>query len=395
MSGEEQRDAGRPDEDRSPGGAEAPRQPPHPLDRVWFHPSELSARLGGEVPVAPRTPRRDWGLATLTAAAAVVTTLGVVAATGGFSGSVSVHARASLATAALGPGSAPVTNVAAKSRASIVAVRATGADPAAAPTTGSGVALGSTEVLTAASLLTGAVTVTVSNGGRVLGATIVGVDPTTDLALLRTSGGELDAAPLGSSRDLEVGETVVGLGMAGGDHRWVGQGLVSSIGRLTTTTSGLVMAGLVETDLRPAQLVAGGALLDRDGNVVGVLTAAAPGHAVPIDWARDLAEQLATSGRVSHGYLGVDAVDAGDQAGGGARVSVVVAASPAAVAGLRPADVITALGGERITDIADLLAVVAQLRPGDPVDVIVIRGSERVHLKVTLGERSASSAIGG
>lgn len=385
MSGEEHRDAGRPDGDEDPDD-EASGVPPHPLDRLWFHPSELSAHLGSEVPIATSPPpRRDWGLAGLSAAVAVLVTLAVVAATGGFAGDASDRAGASLATAVLGLGSDPVTDLMAESRASVVAVRATGTDPSGAPTTGSGVALGRTEVLTAASILTDAVTVTVADDGRVHAATLVGVDPATDLALLQVPDGGLDAAPLGTSDDLEVGQMVVGVGMAGGDHRWAGQGLVSSIDRLVTTPAGLVMAGLVDTDLDPSPTVAGGALLDREGEVVGILTAAAPGFAVPIDWARDLAEQLATSGHARHGYLGVGALDAGDVDGGGARVSVVAEASPAAVAGIRPGDVITAFGGERITDFADLATVVAQLRPGDPVDVMVTRGSERVRLETTLG----------
>jgi putative serine protease PepD len=395
MSGEEHHDAGRPDGDDGPDDREASGVPPHPLDRVWFHPSELSAQLGNEVPAtAPGPPRRDWGLATLTAAAAVLATLAVVAATGGFSGDASDRASVSIATAVLGLGSGDaVTDLVAESRASIVSVRAAGADPAVAPTTGSGVALGRTEVLTAASILTNAVSVTVATDGRVLTATVLGIDTSTDLALLDVPDGGLGAAPLGSSDDLDVGQMVVGVGVVGGDHRWAGQGLVSSIGRLVTTTSGIVMAGLVETDLEPGQSVAGGALLDGNGEVVGILTAAAPGHAVPIDWARDLAEQLATSGHARHGYLGVDAVDAGEVGGGGARVSVVAGESPAAAAGLRQGDVITALGGERITDFADLVTAVAQLRPGDPVDVMVTRGSERVRLKATLGERTLPTPV--
>jgi putative serine protease PepD len=392
MSGDEEHDAGRPDSPGDPDGGEASGLPPHPLDRVWFHPSELSAHLGNEVPMAaPRSPRRDWGLATITAAAAMIATLAVVAATGGFSNSSGGRDRASIATAVLGLGGDSVTDLLAGSRASVVGVRVTRADPAAVPTIGSGVALGRTEVLTAASIVAESVTVTVSTDGRVLSATVVGIDPTTDLALLRVPDGGLGAAPLGSSDELAVGQTVVGVGMAGGDHRWAAQGLVSSIGRLVTTSSGAVMAGLVETDLEPGQTVAGGALLDASGEVVGILTAAAPGRAVPIDWARDLAEQLATSGQASHGYLGVDATEAGDLAGGGARITVVADASPAAAAGLRIDDVITSLGGERITDVADLVTAVAQLRPGDPVDVMVWRGDKRINLKAALGERTLTT----
>ncbi len=369
---------------------EASGLPPHPLDRVWFHPSELSARLGTEVPAPapPRPPGRDWGLAAITAVAAMVATLAVVAATGAFSSDGGNREQASIATSVLGLGDGPsVTDLVSANHGSVVAVRATSTDPAVAPVTASGVALSRTEVLTSATVVAGARAVTVAADGRVLTATIAGVDPSTDLALLRVPDAELTPGTFGTSDDLEVGQTVVGIGMAGGDHRWAAEGVVSSLGRLVTSGAGVVMAGLVETDLRPGTPVAGGAIVDAEGHVVGVLTGAAAGRAVPIDWARDLAQELAASGQVRHGYLGVDATDAGDRPGGGARITVVAPDGPAGAAGLAPGDVVTTLAGDRVSDVADLLAAVARRHPGDPVDVIVWRGDGRSTIKVTLGER--------
>jgi S1-C subfamily serine protease len=370
--------------------------PPHPLDRVWFHPSELFAQppspSGTETPQGGRRSR-DWGLAAAAVVVGAVATLAVLAATGTLGSDGRGQTPGAVATAVSGLANNSISAVVTASGGSVVAVRVIGTDTTAAPVTVSGVALARSEVLTSASALVGAVAITVATEGRVLTAEVAGVDPDTDLALLRVAGGELTAARLGSSDELEVGETVVGVGVAGGDHRWAGQGIVSALGRLVTIGNGTLMPGLVETDLRPGAAVSGGALLDSTGAVVGVLTGAAPGHAVPIEWARDLAEQLATSGRAYHGWLGVDAVDAGDHPGGGARVTGVATFTPAQAAGLAPGDVITAIGGQRVTDFADLVAALAQRRPGDPVVMMVWRSGQRLRMEASLGERGATAPL--
>jgi putative serine protease PepD len=288
-----------------------------------------------------------------------------------------------------------IAELVASSGASVVAVRVTGLDPAAPPITASGVALGRREVLTGAGVVAGAVTVTVATDGRVLDAEVVGVDADTDVALLRVREGDLPPARLGEADELSVGQSVFGLGIAGGDHRWVGRGIVSSLDRMVPTMTGGVLAGLVETDLRPGTAVPGGALLDASGAVVGILSGAAPGRAVPIEWARDVADQLATNGVARHGVLGVQAVDAGDRPGGGARVTGVLPGGPAEVAGLHSADVVTAVGGERITDVADLVAAVARRRPGDPVVVVLWRGEDRRRVEANLGDRALTPAAMG
>jgi len=152
--------------------------------------------------------------------------------------------------------------------------------------------------------------------------------------------------------------------------------------------SGLVLAGLVETDVSPGDAIGGGALLDTSGSVVGILTRIAAGRAVPIEVARDVADQLATTGRVRHGWLGLDAIDAGDRPGGGARVTAMTAGGPAAVAGLRLNDVIVRVGNERVTDLADLVAAIARRRPGDPVEITFWRMARRMHREVDLAERA-------
>jgi putative serine protease PepD len=236
-----------------------------------------------------------------------------------------------------------------------------------------------------------------TSDGRVFGATVVGYDVETDLALLQAQGSaahdeKLATAHLGTADALKVGQTVVAVGMAGGNHRWASRGVVSALGRVATSPTGALLAGLVETDIDPGSAVGGGALLDAGGSVVGILTRAAPGRALPIDVARDIADQLATTGHAQHGWMGVAAVDASDRPGGGALVVAVTPGGPAATAGLAAGDVIVDLGTERVTDTADLLSAVMRRRPGDPIGVTVWRTSQRLHRDLDLGDRLLTPA---
>ncbi len=370
------------DDDAASGG------PPHPLDRVWFHPSELSGYMAA-------TPARpfgvEWGLAGVAALLGAALTVLVLAVTGTLDGDAARLSSARLST--VGGAGGTVAEVIEVAAPSIVAVRV---DTPLGAMSGSGVALGRTQVLTSASLLAGtapdAIAVSTPEG-RVLEATIAGVDTDTDLALLvvRTRrGDDLTPARLSAADPLVVGQPVVALGLIGGDHQWVGQGVVSALDRLAMNpSSGVVMAGLVETDVQPGDAVGGGALLDGTGAVIGILVRAAPGRALPIGVARDIADQLATGGRARHGWIGVDTVDAGDRPGGGARVTAVVAGGPAEAAGIQVGDVIVVVGTDRVSDTPDLMAAVTRRRPGDPVGVTLWRSSKRVHRDVDLGERNA------
>ena len=372
-----------PEDDESSG------EPPHPLDRVWFHPSEISAYMAS----TPATEGGLWKVATAAALFGAIVTVGLLAAVGVLGNDSTTTIEQAGLTAVTGGGGdvRPIVDAAAPS---VVSVRGETAD---GPVSASGVALGRTQVLTSASVLTGTTEVTVSTAdGRVLDAKVLGSDPATDLALLSidTRGArdrekrELVPARLGSSDDLAIGQTIVALGIVSGDHRWVSRGVVSALDRLVAMPSGLVLAGLVETDVDPGDATGGGPLLNTSGEVVGILTRIAPGRAVPIELARDVADQLATSGKVRHGWLGLDAVDAGDRPGGGARITSMSAGGPADKAGLAINDVIVRVGNERITDLADLVAAVARRRPGDPVDITFWRLTHRIHREVQLVERS-------
>jgi putative serine protease PepD len=375
---------------------ESQGDPPHPLDRVWFHPSELSAHMP---PTPVRSSGREWRTATAAALFGALVTAGLLSAVGALDDDVATQIEQSRLTA-VSAAAGDVARIVKAAAPSVVSVRA---ETDAGTVTGSGVALGRTQVLTSASLLATASAVTISTrDGRVLTVRVVGMDSATDLALLsvETRGArgkertklELEPAELGSTDDLDVGQTIIALGMSSGDHEWADNGVVNALDRLVAMPDGLVLAGLVETDVEPGDAIGGGALLDTSASVVGILTRSAPGRAVPIEVARDVADQLATTGKVHHGWLGLDAADAGDRPGGGARVTSVAAGGPAAVAGIRMNDVIVRIGNERVTDLADLIAAIARRRPGDPVDITFWRMTRRMHREVDLAERKMPSA---
>ena len=360
----------------------APGLPPNPLDRVWFHPSEL-----GATEAAPaRTPRgREWGVAFFGAVCGIVATLGVLAATGAVgSGSGSDSTSAGLAPVFAQLQRDHAADLVSATAPSVVAVRADGVADGA----GSGVAFGADRVVTSAALVSGASAVSITTSrGRVLPAMVTGSDPETDLALLRADGAHLAAAHLGSADGLAVGTWVLAVGAAGGAREWASQGVVSGVSELVTRPDGTVMPGMVATDVDASSQAGGGPLVDDSGAVVAILSRAAPGHALPVDVAREVAEQLGTTGRVRHAWLGVDTIDTALRAGGGATVQTVTPEGPAERAGIAVGDVITELGDDRVADPADLLAAVAHRRPGDPVELTVWRADHRLERSATLAER--------
>jgi putative serine protease PepD len=259
-------------------------------------------------------------------------------------------------------------------------------------------------------------TVTFSDG-TTAEAEIVGRDPATDLAVIEARGaGDLTPATLGRSADLNVGDTVLAIGSPLGLDGSVSSGIVSAVDRSITLRGGqeapsprggadetrgagsTAVIDAIQTDAAINPGNSGGALTNADGEVVGINTAIASlaqspgtqggnigvGFAIPIDTARDIAEQLVDTGSVTHAYLGVSIVDAGP--GAGALVGAVEEGQPAEAAGLEEGDVIVAVDDVDVADAAGLTAAVRTHSPGDEVALTVLRdGDERV-LDATLGE---------
>ena len=242
------------------------------------------------------------------------------------------------------------------------------------------------------------VTVGLSDGRRVEG-TVVGADRVTDLAVVRLAGGgSWPVAPLGNSDSLQVGEWVIAVGNPFGLDQSVTLGIVSSLNR-NAAALGITdkRLELIQTDAAINPGNSGGPLLDADGAVVGINTlvrsgpGAGLGFAIPINRARSVAEQLVSKGSVSHAMIGVG-LDAVRNASGspvpGAVVRSVMPAGPAARAGLRPGDRITAVDGQAVSNPAQLTQLVERNGVGRSMELTLQRQGQTLRLQVTPVELS-------
>jgi S1-C subfamily serine protease len=375
-----------------PEGASGP--PPHPLDRVWFHPTELSAYMSA---TASRRGHRTWFIGAAALAAGVALTFGILFITGALNSGTTVHSPFVAGTAVPVVADPPnISELAATAGQSLVMVAQVqpGGDMVQIAT---GISVVKDRVLTMARPLLaigGTNLVIVSPGSKATTAQILGVDPETDLALLRVDGSDVPVPRWGAPEGVRVGDDVVAVARSDSGRAWVSTGVVSVVNELVTLPAGPVYAGMLGTDTSANADEAGGALLDGDGAIIGILSAQPGGLAVPIDLARSVADQLNTSGKAVHGWLGVWGVTVLDRAGGGVKVETVAGFSPALKAGIAPGDVITAVGDDAVANLGDLVAAVRKRGPGDPVDITAVRDGKHKQFSVKLADGSALSPTG-
>jgi S1-C subfamily serine protease len=239
---------------------------------------------------------------------------------------------------------------------------------------------------------------------------VVGSDSSTEIAVVRVDRDDLPAAKFAEG-SLTVGQLAVAIGSPSGFQSTVTEGVVSGLnrevpGRLTGGRQEEALVDLIQTDAAISPGSSGGALVDRDGEVVGINVAYLPpqetgaesiGFAIPSDTATSTADQLVENGQVSNPFFGIRYRDLtpeiAEQFGLSMESGVIVVevdpGSPADDAGLRPRDVITALGSTAIEDSGDLLAAVRDYEPGDDVTLTVARGGTggEEQIAVELGER--------
>ena len=234
-------------------------------------------------------------------------------------------------------------------------------------------------------------------------AKVVGLDPKTDLAVLKINAKKpLPSAKLGDSDTLKVGEWVVAIGNPFGLSRTVTSGIVSAKERV-------IGAGpyddFIQTDASINPGNSGGPLFNMTGEVVGINTAIIPqgqgiGFAIPVNTAKPLIPQLISKGKVTRGFLGVNIQSiTPDLAKGlnldetkGALVADVVSGTPAEKAGIKRGDVIVAFNGKSVEDSHDLPAMVAVTPIGKKVPMTIIRDGKRREIKVKVGELESSEA---
>lgn len=250
-------------------------------------------------------------------------------------------------------------------------------------------------IMTAAHVVDGATVVQVrlADGRRVNGR-VLGSDAATDVAVVKIEPVEgLTVAQLATGVTLHVGQMAIAIGSPFGLDQTVTAGIVSALGRTTETPGGAIPA--IQTDAPINSGNSGGALADRQGRVIGINSSIITGgqqstgnvgigFAVPIDIAKVVADRIVAGESTVGGYLGVQGTDStGEQSG--ATVVAVEAGSPAASAGLREGDVVTAVGSHQVASMIDLVAQISTNRPGDVVTLTILRDGSTKSVDVTLG----------
>jgi len=235
------------------------------------------------------------------------------------------------------------------------------------------------------------------DGGATVGASLVGRDPTTDLAVLRLDGAALSPLPWAEPDALGVGHLVLALGRPG-DSVLATLGIIGALGGAWRTPGGGEVDRYVQTDVTMYPGFSGGPLVDASGRILGLNTSAllrGTSLAVPAPTVRRVVEAILTHGRVRRGYLGVGAQPvrlapslartAGQETG--LLVLSVEPDSPAERGGLYVGDTIVTLDGEPVGDLDALLARLGGDRVGRSVPVRVARGGDVHAVEVTIGER--------
>jgi putative serine protease PepD len=234
--------------------------------------------------------------------------------------------------------------------------------------------------------------------GKTYDATVVGSDPSTDIAVLDVDApaSVLEPLELADSSQLEVGEAVVAIGSPFGLEQTVTTGIVSALHRQINAPNNFAIDDAIQTDAAINHGNSGGPLLDLDGKVVGVNSQIESesggndgvGFAVPSNTVERIASGLIEDGSVEHAYLGVATEDADGVTG--ARISEVRTGTPAAEAGLQAGDVVTAIDGTSVGSADELRRLIDAKRPGDKTTLTVRRNGETTTVNATLGSRPSA-----
>ncbi|HEX6708748.1 MAG TPA: trypsin-like peptidase domain-containing protein [Rubrobacter sp.] len=247
--------------------------------------------------------------------------------------------------------------------------------------------------------------------GTTESAEVVGADPNSEIAVIKVDRDNLPAATFDTKETPIVGQLAVAIGSPSGFESTVTSGVVSGVGREFPPefTGGgpeaQALVDLIQTDAAISPGNSGGALANRDGQVIGINVAYLPpaqtgavnlGFAIPSDTAVSVADQLIDTGKVSTAYLGVLTTDLSPEdanrfdlpVDSGALVEQVVPGSAADDAGVRRGDIITALGDAKVESYGDLLGALRDYQPDERVTLTIIRDGDEKKLEVTLGEKS-------
>jgi S1-C subfamily serine protease len=263
---------------------------------------------------------------------------------------------------------------------------------------GSGVVFAQDMVLTASHVLEREEDLSVMTAdGRTLPARLAGRDHSTDLAVLRVEGLDIEPATPAEG-DARVGQISLAISHSHGEGPRATLGVVSSVGGPIRTRRGPRLERYIQTDATPYPGLSGGPLIDARGRVLGIMVSGwgrGAAFAIPADVAWRTAQTLSERGSLKRGYLGIlsqpvrlpDGERLGLTQKGGLLVVGVEDGSPAGRGGLIVGDILATLDGQPVEDTDDLLVLLAGERVGRPVPVKLVRGGELAEVEITVGER--------
>lgn len=237
--------------------------------------------------------------------------------------------------------------------------------------------------------------------GRKAAARLVGTDPETDLAVIRIEAEDLPVMVLGHAEQAKVGDVVLAIGNPFGVGQTVTMGIVSAVGRNNLNIN--QFENFIQTDAAINFGNSGGALVDTNGNLLGINTAiysqtggsVGIGFAIPVTTAKDVMESIIKTGQVVRGWIGIESQDItpelaasfGLARDSGAIIAGVVRGGPADRAGIRPGDILLGVEGKPVATTADMLNMIAQLAPGQKAKMTVMRKDREATVNVTVGKR--------
>ncbi len=242
------------------------------------------------------------------------------------------------------------------------------------------------------------------NDGRKFPAKLVGADPESDLAVLQIAAGpNLPAITFAAPDGVAVGDVALAIGNPFGVGQTVTQGIVSALGR---TRLGInTFEDFIQTDAAVNRGNSGGALVDANGNLIGINTAIfSPtgtslgiGFAIPVSLARKVMDQIIRTGTVTRGWIGVEVQEITPELAEsfrlgtvrGALIAGVMRGSPADRAGVRTGDVLVGVEGNEVKDTRSMLDLIAALQPGQKANIRLQRNNTQTALEVTIGKRPA------
>jgi putative serine protease PepD len=370
-------------------------------DRPSTPDAQAETEVGAEAPAAPRRParsrRRLWG------GAAGLGVAGLVAAAFAVGNGTSDHGAPS-PVALPSVSSQPLKPRSGQTRAGAIYAAASPAVVSIRTDSGSGTGFlvqDDNTVVTNAHVVDTAHTVTVRFGteGRDITGTVLGSDPSSDLAVVRLPAGSAPAGTkplqLADSRSARVGDDVVAIGNPFGLDRTATEGIVSALGRHIQAPNGFGIDDAIQTDAPINPGNSGGPLLDDGGRVIGVNSQIETGgtsqgnlgigFAVPSNSVRQVVPVLERGQTIARAWLGVETN--ASVAGSPGEVGAVTAGGPAEAAGIQPGDQIVAIDGQHIAQFSDIARIVDSKHPGNHVQIRVQRGGSQQTLDVTLGTR--------